>query len=360
MTRPVRARVDVDALRSNLQLARRTAPHSRILAVVKANAYGHGLVPVARALEAADAFGVAGVEEALLLRQAGIQKPIVLLEGFFHAAELDEVIRHGLSLVIHAPHQIEALAAAVLPVPVRVWIKLDTGMHRLGFAPAELAAVQARLQSITGVELAGLMTHFACADDRTDPATQRQLDAFAALGPGAVGEHSLANSAALLGWPEAHADWVRPGLMLYGISPFVDSLAADHGLTPAMTLETELIAIRDCAAGDAVGYGGVWVCPESMPIGVAAIGYGDGYPRHAPAGTPVLVDGRPAQLIGRVSMDMLILDLRGLPEARVGSRVTLWGEGLPVERIARQAGTIPYELVCAVTARVPLLYESRG
>lgn len=357
MTRPVRARVGLDALRSNLELARRAAPHSRVLAVVKANAYGHGLVPVARALAPADAFGVAGVEEALVLRQAGIEKPIVLLEGFFHAAELDEVLRHELSLVIHAPHQVEALATAGLPAPVRVWIKLDTGMHRLGFAPAELDAVRARLQAVAGVEPAGLMTHFACADDRNDPATRRQLECFSEAARGLEGEHSLANSAALLGWPESHADWVRPGLMLYGISPFLDDTAADQGLTPAMTLETELIAIRECAAGEAVGYGGAWVCPEPMPVGVAAIGYGDGYPRHAPDGTPVLVDGRSTQLIGRVSMDMITLDLRGLPEARVGSRVTLWGEGLPVERIARAAGTIPYELVCAVTARVPLLYE---
>ncbi|BAZ94852.1 alanine racemase [Thiohalobacter thiocyanaticus] len=357
MTRPVRARVALDALRSNLELARRTAPHSRILAVVKANAYGHGLVPVAQALEAADAFGVAGVEEALFLRQAGIKKPIVLLEGFFHGAELDEVIRHRLSLVLHAAHQLEALAAAAPAAPLRVWVKLDTGMHRLGFAPGELPSVLQRLQALEGVELAGLMTHFACADDRADPATRRQLERFDALAGGLEGEHSLANSAALLGWPQTHAGWVRPGLMLYGISPFVDSLAVDHGLRPAMTLETELIAIRDCAAGDAVGYGGAWVCPEAMPVGVAAIGYGDGYPRHAPAGTPVLVDGRPAQLVGRVSMDMITLDLRGLPEARVGSRVSLWGEGLPVEHIARAAGTIPYELVCAVTARVPLVYE---
>lgn len=357
MSRPVRARVGLDALRSNLELARRTAPHSRILAVVKANAYGHGLVPVARTLEAADAFGVAGVEEALALRQAGIEKPIVLLEGCFHAAELDEVVRHDLSLVVHAAHQIEALATLGLAASVRVWIKLDTGMHRLGFAPAELEAVRARLQAVAGVELAGLMTHFACADDRDNPATRRQLECFHAATRGLDGEQSLANSAALLGWPDSHADWVRPGLMLYGISPFLDDTAADQGLTPAMTLETELIAIRDCAAGEAVGYGGAWVCPETMPVGVAAIGYGDGYPRHAPDGTPVLVDGRPSQLIGRVSMDMITLDLRGLPEARVGSRVTLWGEGLPVEKIARAAGTIPYELVCAVTARVPLLYE---
>lgn len=357
MSRPVRARVGLDALRSNLELARRTAPHSRVLAVVKANAYGHGLVPVARALSDADAFGVAGVEEALLLRQAGITRPIVLLEGFFHSAELDAVVRHELSLVIHAPHQVEALATAAPAAPVRVWIKLDTGMHRLGFAPAELASVLPRLQALPGIEVMGLMTHFACADDRADPATGRQLECFHAAVRGLAGEHSLANSAALLGWPQTHADWVRPGLMLYGISPFLDDTAVDQGLTPAMTLETELIAIRDCPAGEAVGYGGAWVCPETMPVGVAAIGYGDGYPRHAPAGTPVLVDGRPAQLIGRVSMDMITLDLRGLPGARVGSRVTLWGEGLPVEQIARAAETIPYELVCAVTARVPLLYE---
>ena len=357
MSRPVRARVGLDALRSNLELARHTAPYSRTLAVVKANAYGHGLVPVARALVRADAFGVAGVEEAIELRRAGIKQPIVLLEGCFHTAELDDVVRHGLSLVIHAPHQVEALATAVPVGPVRVWIKLDTGMHRLGFAPAALGAVRARLQALAGVEVVGLMTHFACADDRTDPATRRQLECFGEAARGVGGEYSLANSAALLGWPESHADWVRPGLMLYGISPFLDDTAADQGLTPAMTLETELIAIRECAAGEAVGYGGAWVCPETMPVGVAAIGYGDGYPRHAPAGTPTRVDGRPAQLIGRVSMDMITLDLRGLPEARVGSRVTLWGEGLPVELIARQAGTIPYELVCAVTARVPLIYE---
>lgn len=356
MSRPARACVDLDALRSNLSLARQTAPGSRVMAVVKANGYGHGMVQVAHAMQAADGFGVACLEEAVQLRDAGITQPVTLLEGAFHADELEAISRLQLATVIHSRHQLEALAEAALPQPVAVWLKLDTGMHRLGFAPAELAEVHARLQALPQVGRLGLMSHFACADERDDTATQRQLDVFSAAVGGYPGERSLANSGALLGWQASHGDWVRPGLMLYGISPFVDTTAEAHGLRPVMTLETELIAINAFQAGDAVGYGGSWVCPEKMRIGVAAIGYGDGYPRHAITGTPVLVDGQQTHIVGRVSMDMICIDLRNLPQARIGSGVTLWGRGLPVELVARHADTIPYELVCAVSSRVPFRY----
>ncbi len=321
-------------------------------AAVKAEGYGHGLVRVARTLDA-DAFAVACVEEALILREAGIDRPILLLEGVFEAAELPVCARHNLEMAVHHPEQVAMLERARLERPLRVWLKVDTGMHRLGLEPETVPAIWRRLRDCPAVRPdLGLMSHLARADERSRPDTLNQLQCFETATAGLPGERSLANSAAILGWPQTHFDWVRPGIMLYGASPFVDSLAPDENLRPVMTLSTRLIAIKHLRRGEPVGYGGTWICPEDMDVGVAAIGYGDGYPRHAPSGTPVLLDGREAALIGRVSMDMITLDLRRHPEARVGDPVVLWGEGLPVERIAQLAGTISYTLTCGITARV--------
>ncbi len=321
-------------------------------AAVKAEGYGHGLVRVARTLDA-DAFAVACLEEALILREAGVAQPILLLEGVFEAAELPPCARHGLEIAVHHPEQARMLEHARLERPVRVWLKIDTGMHRLGLAPEAIPAVWRRLRDCPAVHPdTGLMSHLARADERDCDYTPRQLRTFEAATGGLPGERSLANSAGILGWPDTHFDWVRPGIMLYGASPFVDSLAPDEDLRPVMTFHTRLISIKRLRQGEPVGYGGTWICPEEMDVGVAAVGYGDGYPRHAPSGTPVLVNGREAALIGRVSMDMITLDLRRHPEARIGDSVVLWGQGLPVERIAQAAGTISYTLLCGVTARV--------
>lgn len=352
MTRATRAIVDLAALRHNLQQVRLAAPRQQIIAVIKADAYGHGMVAAAQALEAADVFAVACLQEALQLRAAGIVKPILLLEGFFHADELPLIRQNKLQIVVHCVEQLqvlETLPATVNTIPV--WLKVDTGMHRLGVSPEAFPAIWQRLSACAGVaSLCGAMTHLANADDVDDGLTHRQVDRLQRAAHGQV--LSMANSAGILAWPEALGDAVRPGIMLYGVSPMLGEDGRQRGLRPVMTLRSELISVRQCRQGDAIGYGGTWVCPEDMPVAVAAIGYGDGYPRHAPTGTPVLVNGQRATLVGRVSMDMICIDLRSLPTARVGDVVTLWGDGLPAEEVAQCAGTIAYELFCGVTARV--------
>ncbi|MFQ5487769.1 MAG: alanine racemase [Gammaproteobacteria bacterium] len=352
MSRAIEAHLNLPAFQANLHTVRRHAPAARVLAVIKADGYGHGLLRAARALQQADAFGVAAIDEALALRAAGIDHPIVLLEGFFEAAELAEIAAWGLSTVVHHEWQLAALEAARLPAPVAVILKIDSGMHRLGFAPGESGAAYERLMSCPAVAEIQLMTHLACADERDNTDTLQQIDCFAAASAGLAGARSIANSAAILQWPASHGDWVRPGIMLYGVSPFADSVGEGEGLTPVMTLKSHLISVRQCRRGDAIGYGGIWHCPEDMPLGVVAAGYGDGYPRSARSGTPVLVNGRRVPLVGRVSMDMLCVDLRSQPGAAVGDEVVLWGAALPVEEVARSAGTIGYELLCGVTRRV--------
>jgi len=345
-------RLDPGALVHNLQRVRAAAPGRRVAAAVKADGYGHGLQWVARTLKA-DAFAVACIEEALILRAAGVTRPILLLEGVFEAAELPLCADHGLEIAVHHPEQARMLETARLERPLRVWLKMDTGMHRLGLEPEATPAIFRRVRdSVVATPNIGLMSHLARADERDCDDTLRQLRVFENAINGLPGERSLANSAGILGWPQTHFDWVRPGIMLYGASPFVDSLAADEGLRPVMTFHTRLISIKRLQRGEPIGYGGTWICPEDMDVGVAAVGYGDGYPRHAPSGTPVLVNGRETPLVGRVSMDMITLDLRQHPEARIGDPVVLWGEGLPVERIAQAAGTISYTLLCGITARV--------
>jgi len=351
MPRPIRATFDTGALRNNLALARARAPDSRVWAVVKANAYGHGLLRVVEALASADGFALLDLEDAVRLRDAGVRKPILLLEGFFSLDDLAVVVEHGLSVVIHSEEQVDLLVAAGFPTRIPLHLKLDTGMHRLGFSPESFAIALERLQASRMAGEITLMTHFADADG--ERGVREQLERFTTATRALGLPRSLANSAALLRFPETHADWVRPGIMLYGCSPFPDESAENLGLQPVMTLTSELLAVRELAKGDRVGYGGTFVAPKRMRIGVVACGYADGYPRHAPDGTPVLVAGRRARTAGRVSMDMLTVDLTGIPEAAAGSPVTLWGEGLSADEVAAAAGTISYELLCRLAARVP-------
>ena len=325
-----------------------------MLAVVKANAYGHGLVPTALTLSEADAFAVARLDEALILRSAGIHKTIVLLEGVFEHQQLLEAARHGFEIVVHEESQIALLEAFDQAHRFVIWIKIDTGMNRLGFRPSDFRAAYQRITQLRSPPLEiRLMTHLARADERDDEMNAMQVARFNEAIKGLpVHATSIANSAGILGG-RIRCEWVRPGLALYGASPFAGRQAAELGLQPAMTLQTIAIATRKVPAGETVGYGGAWKAPRDSVIAIVAAGYGDGLLRSLDSGTPVLVDGQRASLVGRVSMDMVALDVTHLPQVRAGAQVTLWGAGLPVEEIAEHAGTIPYELLCGVRQRVP-------
>ena len=350
------AGIDLAALVHNLGVVRRHAPQSRVWAVVKADAYGHGMLTVARGLQGADGLAVARVAEALDLRRGGIDRPLLVIEGAGSPEELRAAGGLGVQLVIHREGQVPWLEEGGLPdgpEPLGLWVKVDTGMHRLGLEPGAVTRMLARLGACRGVRVLGIMTHLANADTPEDPLCEAQCAALRRLGAETGLPLSIGNSAGVLAVAASRTDWVRPGIMLYGASPLSGRSAAELGLRPVMTLGTQLIAVQRLRCGDAIGYGGTWSCPEDMPVGIAAIGYGDGYPRHAQAGTPVLVRGVSCPLVGRVSMDTIHLDLRPLPDARPGDQVTLWGQGLPVEEVARRAGTIPYELLCRVSARVP-------
>jgi len=352
--RPARALINPDALRHNFARVRSYAPHSRIMAIVKADGYGHGLEWTARTLAEADAFGVASIEDGIRLRATGIQMPVVLLEGFFHPDELPALVEYRLDTVVHHESQLWDLEhVRKLDQPIDVWVKVDTGMHRIGFSPDILPEVTRRLKICMAAGRLRVLSHFPTADNHFDAQTPHQIRLFEDLTQNLNAERSLANSAGIVHWPSSHLEWVRPGIMLYGSSPMIGKSASELDLKPVMTLTSELIAVNARRKGEAIGYGGDYICPEDMPVGVIAIGYGDGYPRHAPAGTPVLLQGVRLPLVGRVSMDMITVDLRDLPDAKVGDRVTLWGEGLPIEEIAQLSGTISYELLCCVTARVP-------
>lgn len=357
MPRPIRARFDLGALRENLALARARAPRARVWAVVKADAYGHGLLRAAEALHAADGLALLDLEDAVRLREAGVRKPLLLLEGVFVLEDLGVVAEHGLSMVVHTAEQIDLLESAGLPMRVPVFLKMNSGMNRLGFAPERFRAVCKRLAGTPAVGAITLMTHFADADGAGGIA--EQLARFEAQAGDLDLPRSLANSATVLRFPEAHADWIRPGIMLYGCSPFAEESAESLGLRPVMTLESELIAVQDLRPGDRVGYGATFTADAAMRIGVVACGYADGYPRHAPTGTPVLVDGQRTRVVGRVSMDMITVDLTPVPGARVGTPVTLWGEGLSADEVAAASGTVAYELLCAITARVPRVVWER-
>ena len=359
MTRPSRVVIDKKALKHNLQRVREHAPNSKVMAIIKADAYGHGLVRVAKTLTDIDAFGVACLEEAEQLRVAKITNPIVLLEGPHKAIDLPRIEQLQLDVVIHNEYQLEILEQIKLDEPLQAWIKIDTGMHRLGFAVNKVNAVLERVKNCSNLkQTPKLMTHFATANEQNNPLTQKQLEEFTQLCEGLDYEKTMANSAAIINFPEAHVDWIRPGLMIYGVSPMKDGRADGHGLKPVMTLESELISIQYLSKGDSVGYGATWSCPEDMPVGVVAAGYGDGFPRHAKPGTPILVNNVRCSLIGRASMDMLTVDLRNQAEAKIGDRVVLWGETLPIEEVAQHADTIPYELMCGVHKR--LEFVERG
>ena len=352
MPRPIQAHIDLSALEHNLQLARR-ATAARIMAVIKANAYGHGLLRTASALNTADGFALLDVHDAVRLREMGFRQTMLMLEGCFSADDMELVAAHELACVVHTPQQLDMLDAYPRRAGLEVWLKVNTGMNRLGFAPQDVPAVMERLNSHRAVKDVVLMSHFASAGESAGMGDQ--LERFNATAAPYKTIRSLANSAALLRFPQSHGDWVRPGIMLYGSSPFDDTSAEQIGLRPVMTLRSEIIAIQELEAGECVGYGGTFCADRPMRVGVVACGYGDGYPRHAGTGTPVLVEGQRTRTLGRVSMDMLCADLSELPNAKAGSRVTLWGEGLSVDEIARASGTISYELLCVVTARVPMV-----
>lgn len=355
--REARLGISLSALHHNLQCVREAAPYARVMAMVKADAYGHGARLVAETLAEADAFGVAFLDEALALRAAGIVQPIAVLEGVFSNEEMAEAVRQHLTVVVHQEPQIGFLERCRLSGPVDVWLKLDSGMHRLGFPPEQAVTAFRRIRAARVTGEIGLITHFAAADVLESPQTEKQIACFRTVQQVLTrnGERvlpdSLCNSAGILAWPAAHGAWVRPGIMLYGSSPFADRTAAELGLRPVMTLTSRLIAINPVQKGEPVGYGATWTAPHDTRIGVVAVGYGDGYPRHARNGTPVLVRGHQVPLVGRVSMDMITVDLGDLPVG-IGEHCVLWGEGLPADVVAAHADTLSYELFCKVTTRV--------
>ncbi|WP_374681403.1 alanine racemase [Accumulibacter sp.] len=368
MPRPIGARIDLAALRHNYLLAReyarRREREARAWAVVKANAYGHGLLRAAAALgDVADGFALLDLDEAIALRQAGIRQPILLLEGFFEVADLAVCAAHDLSIVVHSVEQLKMLRRAAQPAPRRplpIYLKLNSGMNRLGIGAAQLPAVRREIEALPALGPLTLMTHFAEADGSGgESCIAWQLERFRAMTanwPAAANfPLSLANSAAILRYPQTAHDWVRPGIMLYGGSPFADQDAASLGLEPVMTLHSRLLAIQEIGVGERVGYGGSFVAQRPTRVGIVACGYADGYPRHAPGGTPIVVGGQRTKTLGRVSMDMLACDLTDLPDAGLNSPVVLWGDGLPADEVASAAGTISYELFCALARRVPVL-----
>ncbi|MFZ5535963.1 MAG: alanine racemase [Pseudomonadota bacterium] len=355
--RPARARIDLTALRHNFGVLKSAADGAKVFPAIKADAYGHGMLACAQALrDLADGFVVATLGEAEVLRKAGITQRIMVLQGFASLTEARLAARLMLEPVIHQAWQVDILEHGHTGLPLRVWLKIDTGMHRMGIEPEQAGVLHERLMASGRVRGApGFMTHFACADEPDPVLTRRQIEVFRRATAGLEGERSLSNSAGLLGGFGAGGDIVRPGIALYGGNPFVYGQAAEHGLRPVMTLTTRLLAVREHPAGAAIGYGATWTCPEAMPVGIAAIGYGDGYPRRTPPGTPVLVNGQRAAIIGRVSMDLITLDLRGV-EARPGDEVELWGRALPVDEVAQAIGTISYDLTCAAGAHVAREY----
>ena len=364
MTFGARARIRLGAIRHNLDAIQKNAPGARIMAVVKANAYGHGLVPVSRALRGVDSVAVARLAEARMLRASGVELPIVLLGGVLSADDIDEAVDLGVHLGIHHEQQIAWLADRPSRVPF-AWLKVDTGMHRLGIHPDEMADAVMRLRE--GADEVGLMTHFASADDQDNPMTLQQIGTFLSLTEGFDGPVSIANSAAVLGWGDqlealdryrrAGRLWIRPGLSIYGVCPVPGRTGAAVGLQPAMAFESTLMSVKPILAGSRVGYGGTWSAKSDTVLGIVAAGYGDGYSRFIPSGTPLLVNGRRVPVAGRISMDLTAVDLGPGATDAVGDPVVLWGDDLPVEEIAECAGTIPYQLIAGVTHREAPVYD---
>ncbi len=364
MSRPTQATIDLQALRDNFALAQSLAADSQTMPMVKANAYGHGMVEVAQALaEVAPAYGVACIEEALELRDAGICQPILLLEGTFSADEVHTAALKGLWLMVENHAQKEAVLNADIAHPVNVWLGVDTGMHRLGFPPEEIAEVYKHLNDSRNISSQIVVaSHFACAEDFDNDFTDRQLATFeqAVASLAASAERpktSLANSASILGRPDSHRDWNRPGYMLYGASPFDHAQNNADKLKPVMSLTSAVISVRNIAAGEKVGYSGKWCAERPSTIATIGIGYGDGYPRTAPNGTPVLVNGIECPLVGSVSMDMITVDVTDLEAVVIGDSVELWGNQLAVNRVAEHCGTLGYELLTRMPLRVPRIYK---
>lgn len=352
MARAATVTIDLDAIAHNYRVAKSQAPGQKALAVVKANAYGHGAIDVAKKLQAeADGFAVACIEEAVELRDAGVTGPIVLLEGFFTADELDYISANNIWTAVHNDFQLEAIAAADVAQPLNVWLKLDTGMHRLGFTPEEYKVAYQRLQAMPQVGSVTMLSHFTSADDMSSPVTRHQIEIYDSVNQACPSPMSFANSAATMKHSAAHHDWQRPGIILYGSSPFEGEADVQAQLKPAMTLTSEVIAIHELQAGDAIGYNGTWVCEQPTRVGTVAMGYADGYPRQAKNGTPVMVNGQRTKIIGRVSMDMLTVDLTGI-DAGLGSTVEFWGENLLANEVAPYCGTISYTLFTGITRRV--------
>ncbi len=353
--RPIRATIHADALRHNLMVVRQHAPNSKIMAVVKANGYGHGLLRVANALKAADGFAVLGINEAFALREAGFQQKLLLLEGLFDAREVPLALRHGLDVVVHCEEQLLMLEANKEAGKLDVHLKVNTGMNRLGVPTGRFWSFYDRLKACKTVGQITPMTHFATADEEAGVAAQFEL--FDTLTSEISAPRSMANSAAILRYPHTHAEWVRPGIMLYGATPVSGTRAAHYGLQPAMTFSTGIIAVQQLQAGNSVGYGHKFTAEKPTRVGIVACGYADGYPRHAPSGTPIAVAGKITRTLGRVSMDMLFADLTDIPEAGIGSAVELWGKQVAVDAVAEASGTVGYELLCAVAPRVPVSLE---
>jgi alanine racemase len=356
MPRPIVARIRPDAVRDNLAFIRRTAAQSRVWAVVKANAYGHGIERIYPALAAADGIALLDLDEAVRVRELGWTKPVLLLEGIFEAADVALVERYGLTVAVHCDEQLDLLIAAKPQRPISIQLKMNSGMNRLGFRPAAFRAAWERATRAPSIGAIALMTHFANADDGE---IDWQLAQFDAATAGIPGERSLSNSAAVLWHPRAHRDWVRPGTILYGASPTGCARdIADTPLAAAMTLTSRLIGVQTLTPRETVGYGRRFTVERPMRIGVVACGYADGYPRHAPTGTPVAVDGVLTRIVGRVSMDMLTVDLTPCPNAGIGAPVELWGDQVRVDDVAEASGTIGYELMCALAPRVPVRVAS--
>lgn len=358
MSRPTKALIDLTALRHNYRLAQALAPASNNIAIIKANAYGHGAIPIAKSLDdLASTFGVACIEEALDLREAGIKQPILLLEGAFTEDELDIAAKQNFWLVIDNQNQLDAILNAKLPSKLTVWLGIDSGMHRLGFQPDQVQQAFRQLEMSNNVYSSiTVASHFACADELDNSFTSEQISCFNQALEGLTASHSLANSAGLLAWPEAHRTYNRPGYMLYGATPFnVPQENADK-LKPVMTLQSAIISLRDVQTDESVGYGCSWTAQRPSQIATIAIGYGDGYPRHAPSGTPVIINDERCPLVGRVSMDMITVDVTDLKQVAIGDPVELWGNSLSVNEVATHAGTIGYELLTRMPMRTPRVY----
>jgi alanine racemase len=352
MPRPTQALINLSALAHNLAIVRQHAPHSRIMAVIKADAYGHGLLHTASALKDVDGFALLELEAAISLREAGYRQPILLLEGFFSTEELVLFERYQLSAVIHHGEQVAMLTNSKQH-ELDLFLKINTGMNRLGLVSEQLPQIIINLTENRCKNNITLMTHFACADvPSEEESVMQQLQRFEAITKNYNYPRSLANSAAIIRYPETQTEWVRPGIMLYGASPFPDKTASELNLQPAMTLSSRIIAIHELKAGDRVGYHGLFQADHPMRVGIVACGYADGYPRHAPTGTPVLINNQRSRLLGRVSMDMLAVDLTEIENAQLNSPVILWGKGMPVDEVAHRAGTTSYELLCALAPRV--------